>query len=447
MRAPQKGWVTESAPRAEKWYYSFLPNGMAGGVTQPAIPLYATQALGGTVADAGIITAAASLTSVPAFLFWGSASDAMKRRRLFVLIGFVGMALSLAFMAVAVTLREYYLANLLVGALAAASAPVGPVLIVETSREEEWPSRLATFNRIGGFGWVAGLGIGALWMSVESAGVGMGVALQGLFVLGAALALLSAFLAWRWMPEPAVTIDRRAITIPHLTLWFAEKARYVPQRVLHYFDPRHLLGESKLPRDLRVYLGSAFLLFAGFSAFYAIFPIFLVQVTGLAVAQVFAIYLVGHLVSALSYPFMGRWVARRGGRHAQLVASSARVVLIPAVFLLSLLPIGVAGAFVAILILHAGIGICWAAINTSGATIVSHLSRAEARAEAMGAYNAMQGFGAVFGPVAVGYAATWLGFGAGFVAAALLVAGGVVVLARLRFATETPADAAITSAS
>src|SRR3972149_6931165 len=99
MRAPQKGWVTESAPRAEKWYYSFLPNGMAGGVTQPAIPLYATQALGGTVADAGIITAAASLTSVPAFLFWGSASDAMKRRRLFVLIGFVGVALSLAFMA------------------------------------------------------------------------------------------------------------------------------------------------------------------------------------------------------------------------------------------------------------------------------------------------------------------------------------------------------------
>ena len=43
-------------------------------------------------------------------MFWGSASDAMKRRRLFILIGFVRMALSLLFMALAVTLREYYLA-------------------------------------------------------------------------------------------------------------------------------------------------------------------------------------------------------------------------------------------------------------------------------------------------------------------------------------------------
>ncbi|HKZ47189.1 MAG TPA: hypothetical protein VJ397_00215 [Thermoplasmata archaeon] len=34
----------------------------------------------------------------------------MKRRRLFILIGFVRMALSLLFMALAVTLREYYLA-------------------------------------------------------------------------------------------------------------------------------------------------------------------------------------------------------------------------------------------------------------------------------------------------------------------------------------------------
>lgn len=401
-------------------------------MTQPAVPLYATQGLGGTVADAGIITAAASLASVPAFMFWGAASDAMRRRRLFVLIGFVGMALSLLFMALAVTLREYYLANLLLGALAAASAPIGPVLIVETAKETEWPQRLATFNRIGGFGWVAGLGIGAAWMSVEGAGVGAALALQGLFLIGSALAILSAFLAWRWIPEPTVTVDRRTVHIPDLTLWFAEKGRYVPQRVLHYFDPRHLLKRGKLPAHLRLYLASAFLLFAGFSAFYAIFPVFLVQVARIPYTQVFLVYLVGHLVSALSYPAMGRWVAVKGARHAQLVASTARVVLFPTFFVLSLVPASPALLFPAILVLHAGVGVCWAAINTAGASLVSHLAHPEARAEAMGTYHAMQGFGAVAGPILVGFSAAVFGFGVGFVAASLLVGAGVLALARLR---------------
>jgi len=445
----QKGWATDSpraagAPKSEKWYYAFLPHGMAGGVTQPAVPLYTTVGLGGTVADVGIVSAASSLASIPAFLFWGAASDAMHRRRLFLLIGFVGMALSFLFMAVAATVREYYMANLLLGALAAASAPIGPVLILETAQEREWPQRLALFNRLGGLGWVAGLGIGAAWVAVEATGIGLGAILQALFVIGAALALLSALLAWRWVPEPTTTVDRHSVHLPDLTLWFAEKGRYVPQRVLHYFDPRRMVGKGKLPSALQAYLASAFLLFAGFTAFYAIFPVFLVQVALLPLSQVFVTYLMGHLVSALSYPAVGRWVAARGARHAQLVASTGRVVLFPSFFLLTLLPITPAAAFAAVLVLHTLVGLCWAAINVSGSMIVSRLAHPEARAEAMGAYNAMQGFGAVLGPVAGGLVAGGLGFGYGFVAAAAFVAVGVVILARLRL---VPAAAPAPSAT
>jgi MFS family permease len=437
----QKGWDTAhaGAPKAQKWYYSFLPHGIAGGVTQPAIPLYVTEGLGGTVADVGIVSATGSLASIPAFLFWGAASDGMRRRRLFVLIGFVGMALSLLFMAAAVTVREYYLANLLLGALAAASAPVGPVLIMETAQEPEWPQRLALFNRLGGLGWVVGLGIGAVWVAVETAGVGIGTALQALFVIGASLALLSAWLVWRWVPEPEVTVDRHAVHLPDLTLWFAEKGRYMPQRVLHYFDPRRLLGAGKLPRGLRVYLASAFLLFAGFTAFYAILPVFLVRGAHLPLTQVFLVYLTGHLVSALSYPAVGRWVAARGAPRAQVLASTARVVLFPSFFLLSLFPLAPTSAFPAVLVLHTLVGLCWAAINVSGSMIVSGLANPEARAEAMGAYNAVQGFGSVLGPVAAGMLAGALGLGTGFLAAAAFVAGGVVILAQMRLAA--PAEA------
>src|SRR5207247_5019567 len=102
------------------WFYSYLPQGVAGGATSTLIPLFA-YALGGTLLTVGIIAAATSLASVPAFILWGSLSVRFARRKVFLLIGFVGSGIALLAMAVSQNMSQFYLANLLAGFLGAAS--------------------------------------------------------------------------------------------------------------------------------------------------------------------------------------------------------------------------------------------------------------------------------------------------------------------------------------
>ena len=56
----------------EKWYYTFLPYNIAGGSTNPIIPLFVTEGLKGTVAQVGIVSAITSLAAVPANILWAT---------------------------------------------------------------------------------------------------------------------------------------------------------------------------------------------------------------------------------------------------------------------------------------------------------------------------------------------------------------------------------------
>lgn len=410
----------------QKWFYSYLPNGMAGGATSPLIPLF-TRILGGTVADVGAVAAAASIASVPAFIGWGNLSDHLQRRKVFVLVGFLGTALSLFLMGVSRGVSDFYLANLLAGVLGAASAPVGTVLILETTKREGWASRIAVFSRIGGVGWITGLVLGVVWLVVsplEEAG-----GMRALFVIGAALAVLSGLLAWRWIREPTEKVERRGLDFVDLH-WRVERLRYLPMRVLHVLDLRNHVGKPhRYSVALRRYLAVVFLLFSGFTAFYAIFPVYLRDIARLSTPQVFAVFLASQVASAVAYGRVGGWIRARGGRRVQLVASAARAGLFPAFLALPLLPWGPVAMFAMILGFHGLVGLCWAAINVAGSTIVSELAPAGDRSGVLGAFNAVQGVGAILGPLTGGFVAHLYGFAAGiFASSAFIVVGALFLL-------------------
>src|SRR5436309_4895125 len=235
------------------WFYSYLPQGVAGGATSALIPLFA-YALGGTLFTVGIIAAATSLASVPAFILWGSLSDRCARRRVFLLIGFVGSGIALFAMAVSGNMSQFYLANLLAGFLGAASGPAGTVLLMETSKRSEWPARLALVSRIAAIGWVAGLGLGVAWLVIGPGLLAAEVSsMRALFVIGAALGLLSGLLAQAWTREPTVRVDRREVHVADVHARI-ERGRYLPIRILHFFNPLDWRKKVRLPRTLRIYL-------------------------------------------------------------------------------------------------------------------------------------------------------------------------------------------------
>ncbi len=297
---------------------------------------------------------------------------------------------------------------------------------METTKQEGWASRIAVFSRIGGVGWITGLVLGAAWLVLAPLPEAGGM--RALFVIGAALALLSALLAWRWIREPPEKVDRKRLDFVDLH-WRVERVRYLPMRILHLLDLRtHVGGSRRYSGALRRYLMVVFLLFSGFTAFYAIFPVYLRDVVGLSTPQVFAVFLASQVASAIAYGQVGGWIRNRGGRRVQLYASVARAGLFPAFLLLPLLPGGPLAMFAMILGFHGLVGLCWAAINVAGSTIVSELAPAGERSGVMGAFNAVQGFGAILGPLTGGFVAHLFGFAAGIFASSAFIVVGAFLL-------------------
>ncbi|HEX9340214.1 MAG TPA: MFS transporter [Thermoplasmata archaeon] len=417
--------------KGSRWFYSYLPQGIAGGATSALIPLFA-YALGGGLSVVGIIAAATSIASVPAFMLWGSLSDHLGRRKIFLLIGFTGNTVCFVFMAASRSLSEFYLANLLIGALGAASAPVGTVLIMETTARPEWPSQLAFVSRIGAAGWVAGLGLGVVWLAFGPALVGSGLdVMRTLFLIGAAFGAISVLLAFLWTQEPTKHVDRKEVQGTYARPR-VERGRYFPMWVLHYFDVRAPRPpDARLPPSLRTYLICVFLFFGGFTAFYSFFPIFLTQVYSLSNPEVFAVYIGSQAMSIAAYPYVGKWISSRKGASMQIYAVVGRSVLFGSFFAVGFVPMPSAGLFALIFLLHSGVGLCWAIINVAGSTLVSHLAPAKGRAQAFGAYNAVQGFGSILGPLLGGFTAEWLGYGPAIAVSVGLILSGSALLAAL----------------
>ena len=56
-------------------------------------------------------------------------------------MGFLGMGLALLLMGISTNIPQYYLANFMLGLLAAAVAPVGTVLVLESFEKKDWAKR------------------------------------------------------------------------------------------------------------------------------------------------------------------------------------------------------------------------------------------------------------------------------------------------------------------
>jgi MFS family permease len=412
----------------DRWYSSFFPFNVAGGSTSPMIPLFVTEALKGTVAQVGLVSAISSIASVPANIIWGNLSDTTKKRKIFVLIGFFGLALALFLMGISMDMGTYYFANFVLGAVAAAAAPVGTVLILESFAKEEWAKRLGDFSKVTGVGWVAGLILGTVWLQLADEAGAMVMAMRGLFILASALCVVSIVLAIRWVPEPTKKLERKDFDdVSTARVIHFERGRYAPMKVLHIIS----LGAKNLspvnfPLNLKAYYVVTLLAFSGFLTFYVGFPIFLSQQLGLSVSEVFVVYVASSLTSAFTYTLAGRWTSEVGGKKVQMMAFSGRIVLFPSVAIVGMFDLTLLPLLIIICILHALIGFCWANLSVAGNTLVSNMAFKEHRTESLGAYNSIQGIGAILGSLIGGFVASSFGYLSTF-----LVASGFVVAALL----------------
>jgi MFS family permease len=408
-------------PPLPPWYLTFAAINVALAIFSQLLPLYA-YFLGAKAAQVGLLSAVGSATSIVASLFWGKLADISPRRRPFVLLGFFGLAAGYALLPLLTEVNALLPLNAGVTFLWTAAGTVSTLLVLASFSRSLWERELGRFNAISGIGWSAGLVAGAVWTTILVRFVGEGWGLRSLGLAAAFTALVAALLSLKFVPEPAGSV--RGSFVQDLSSamgnFVAELRRYGPLQFFGGLNPvqlfRFFQGRTTFGPELVLCYYGEFLSFVAFSLVFAPFPVFLRQTLGWPNELVFSLYVAHHAISVFAYRLARQIIERVGHRPALALSLLVRVGIFAGFAAVQ------AGASAALLpFFFALAGLSWSFFQLSTMALVSRLSLAAMRGQALGVYNATAGLGNMVGAILGGYLADAFGFAAPFLSAAALL--------------------------
>ncbi len=416
---------------SDLWFLSYLPIAIADGIATPLIPLLALEEFKAGAFVVTIIIAASGMSQVPFTILWGNLSDRVAHRKFFLVGSFLATGVSLILIALAHDLMTYFWLNVLEGLACAASAPIGTMLLLETRHKRWWPEDIGFFGLISGLGMTAGLAIGFLWLFVIGFHGTIVSVMIGLLVLAGVLALLSAGIAYAWIEEPTVRLERRSLAdLTNLHRGVVERVRRVRSRVLNIVDLTRSSAEV-LPRREMLFLGALGVMTVGFEMFYGPFPVFLTQYAQFTDAQVFIVYLGSAAASTTLFFHSGKAVEFHSPKFVFLESLGGRLALIllflwgPAYLLFGF---GSPALVAWITLLNALLGVTWAFISTASTLFLVRLVARSARGRALGLYNAIAGAGGLLGTLLGGYCYAMYGVHTAYSLAAIAILSGSLLL-------------------
>lgn len=420
---------------AERWLAAWGVGSVALGGASLLVPLYIVE-LGANPFMLGILAASAAFISAPGALVLGKLADRTGKRRVFVLASLTTVTVALLVIPFISSIPLIIGLNALVWFAVAAAAPVLNLLVTIDVPETEWQSRFALLNKYQGWGWAGGLVLGVTWTTVMTRMVSPLLAQRTLFGVcaagGGAATLASARLL---PPESEISSNRpdtrrlarhvtnvRQLTVRGATFPFVRGRLYWTTRS---FQPIRVL--DRLTQRLSLYFVAVILFFTGFSAFFAPLPIYLSGV-GYGSGEIFVLYLVSSLGSAAFYVTAGDLVSKYDINLLQTGGLILRAIALPAVALVgTALAASLAGLLVTAIVFIV-IGLSWAIIAVTTATIVTRLAPAGTRGQVLGIYTALSALAGGIGSILGGWLATegyMIAFG---VAGGLVLAGALLVI-------------------
>nr|WP_277814719.1 MFS transporter [Halomicroarcula limicola] len=414
---------------SDRWLYAWAVGSVALGAASLLVPLYFVT-IGGSTLLLGVLAGVAAAAGAPGAIIFGRIADRTGKRRSLVLLALALAAGATALVSLSERQWLVIAGNALLWFAAGAVAPVLTLLVTVGSPERDWPKRFATLNRYQGWGWAGGLVLGLAWTALLSGPLGTEFAQRTLLWVCAGVLVAAALSATAWLPVETAALDRprrnrladaiaRSRRLPVRSATFPVG----PGRV--YWLTRSLRPRAfadRLTPALSLYFGAVACFFAGFGVFWGPLPSYLSTTLGYDSGTVFALYLVSSLGSAVCYGGAGRLAEQYDVTGLQTGGLLARAVLHPAVAVVAaLFPLTALGLAVNGVV-FVGIGVAWAVIAVTAASIVTRLAPPPIRGQALGLYTALSGLASGVGSVAGG----WLA-GYGF-ALTFGVAGGFVLV-------------------
>lgn len=422
---------------SDRWLYAWGLASMGLGGASLIVPLYVVE-LGGGPVTLGVLAAVAAVAGAPGALGVGWLSDRTGRRRRYVLLAIGVVAVSLAVIAAVESIPIVIAANAAIWLAFAAALPVLTLLAVVGVPDSEWSDRIAALNRYQGIGWALGLLVGFLVIVVGERLVGLDprTAQRAVCLVCAACAGVGGVVAARSLPAdpasgaaPAPRRLRRAIRGATRFGIRGSSFPFTPRRIdIRGLHPRRFA--RRFSPELAVFFVAVVLAFTGFGAFFAPLPAYLAGV-GMGSDGVFGLYLALNVAAAGCFGATAVLSARYGAMTVHAVGLAVRSVAFPAV-------VAVGGALAPALLVFAAIGIAWAVIAVTAGMLVTRLSPAIVRGEALGVYSALSSVASGVGGIVGGWIAA-TGYRTAFAAAGGFVLAGTAVVLLLRWRMARPA--------
>lgn len=406
---------------------------VALGTSSILIPLMIVHGLGGSVAQVGLQSSAASLMGVLGSVVWGHLADtALRRKALLVLsvlvlgLAYVGMAFARSFpvLLASAAIQSFFWA---------ATGSVSVLLVLHRGEKHAWEQKIGRLNQVTALGWLCGLVLGSAALSAAARFTTETVATRGLFFLLAGIGAGATVLAIRLIPRQAASPERIPLPItppagpdgvpPHSA---PQVARRLVERL-----PALLSAKDARDRALRLLLAQTFLAWMGVGFFAVPLPILLAERFAIPSAHVFLYYVLLDVGVIAAYPLASRWSAKAGNTAVQTVGLLSRLALCLAGAAFLLLSAS-APPWIALALYFLVIGVSYSFLQLSGVSLASRLAPEESRGRILGLFNAVIGAGMIVAGVGSGYLAQGLGYAAPFAAAAFLLLLALFALRTMR---------------
>ncbi|MCK4247010.1 MAG: MFS transporter [Methanomicrobia archaeon] len=361
---------------SQKFFYIFIPFKLAQGCVSILIPLLIVE-FGGKAKEVGIVLGLYTAVLMIGTVFWGKISDKFKKRKSCILIGFSGAFLLYFFLSMATTLFHVIVIQTFFAFFIAAEIPVTTVYILRSTTKFYWDEAISRFNKIIGWAWVTGLGIGAIALFF--------VSIQNLFLINSIISAISLILGFKYLKQKPIQINRRAFKL-RLTQ-IVERARYMPNYLIHLPTIR-MTGNKKINS---FFISVFLLLMASSLVMTPIIPY--LKMLGVGSSVCFLAGFMHSSAAALMYQRTGRAIYKNGTLKMLkygIVSRGALSLLMVGLILYKEIAVG-------IILIYAVLGITWSYIIIPSFSYMSKTAEKDREGGAFGAFNFFYSFGLLAG--------------------------------------------------
>ena len=275
------------------WRLGFFFHEMAFGLLSVFLPLYVI-AMGGSLVDIGIMSAAALFLVIPASFFWGYICDKTRRYKRYILISFLASTVFLYLFTLTTSVGLLIILYAVMSILHIAHEPPKNVLIAELYSREEWDKTFARYEGFTEVGWLIGLLLGFLMSTYELGATSTLLLCSGLNLVAF---IISAIL----IADPLLVFERRLVSIER-TIDFTFKGVVIASKLLDGLS----LNERLKKENLRAFCSGLILFSIAASILFTPLPIFFSQELMLPASVVFAMYVLNSGGGVIGYFLVSR---------------------------------------------------------------------------------------------------------------------------------------------